>query len=597
MQRRSTGTTASLPPFHAVATSSSYHNWEHYSSVRNLAGPHSGLPRIIERNVSQAAQQDTKGKGRYSDQEDGDEGFEYVGDGEESLDSTAFKPTECEELILRSVPGHTLSEVRFLLKQHGNLWETVVEVLIAKDAADAEAGDASGASDGKNAAHTSLASSPNGTRMLRSTRNTALQSPTSASSPRRLNAIRAAIPRMGDPASAVPSPILGSYDGDGEGSGAGSSGFASVTPDLRDDLSGSSSHTSGSKKRSASRGPLILDDDRQYLTKRSRSRSGSGSGSGHSSDSAHARYDERSPSGGSGSRTGSLATDEREARSVDGALVAATSEGTHGGAPSQEDDAMSCSMTTIGLPGTETPGSGLASDSASPLPSSLGPASAAGSSSHPTPPLSAATATSSRLPSGVVLPTHTRRGRELSPPLSPTLVASMLGSSGSRGGRGRGKAKSLEGLADSEDGGGQGTGMAASPSSASPEADGTSAGAVGQGLAALSPKERRELELKRKRDRQRERRALARRQKELKDEAAAAAKSARGVKTSLPAGAGAVAAEPEAKGRGKEKEKRGARGASKREERGAKGKGGGGSTASGGGGNVLPPKGFVELKI
>lgn len=25
-----------------------YHNWEHYSSIRNLVGPHSGLPRIKE---------------------------------------------------------------------------------------------------------------------------------------------------------------------------------------------------------------------------------------------------------------------------------------------------------------------------------------------------------------------------------------------------------------------------------------------------------------------------------------------------------------------------------------------------------------------
>lgn len=91
--------------------------------MRNVAGPHSGLPRIIERNVSLAAQRSpsSKGKGRRSDEDDEDE--EYV------------KPTEHEELILRSVPGHTLPEVRFLLKQHGNLWESVVEVLIAKDAA------------------------------------------------------------------------------------------------------------------------------------------------------------------------------------------------------------------------------------------------------------------------------------------------------------------------------------------------------------------------------------------------------------------------------------------------------------------------------
>lgn len=75
------------------------------------------MPRIIEPQVSLA--QPSKDTERQSDEED----------------ETYVKPTEHEELILRSVPGHTLSEVRFLLKQHGNLWESVVEVLIAQDAA------------------------------------------------------------------------------------------------------------------------------------------------------------------------------------------------------------------------------------------------------------------------------------------------------------------------------------------------------------------------------------------------------------------------------------------------------------------------------
>ncbi|CAO1634613.1 unnamed protein product [Sympodiomycopsis kandeliae] len=116
-----------------------YHNWEHYSSVRNVSGPHSGLPRIIERNVSLAAQPTSsspKGKARQS-----------IGE-----ESEVTKPTEHEELILRSVPGHTLSEVRFLLKQHGNLWESVVEVLIAQDAA----------TDSGQAKHPAIGSSPPG---------------------------------------------------------------------------------------------------------------------------------------------------------------------------------------------------------------------------------------------------------------------------------------------------------------------------------------------------------------------------------------------------------------------------------------------------
>lgn len=109
-----------------------YHNWEHYSSVRNVDGPHAGLPRIKEENVAIAAAQNSsasaKGKGRATDDEDASE------DNEEY----SSKSTEHEELILRSVPGHTLKEVRSLLRQHGNLWETVVEVLIAQDAKEAE---------------------------------------------------------------------------------------------------------------------------------------------------------------------------------------------------------------------------------------------------------------------------------------------------------------------------------------------------------------------------------------------------------------------------------------------------------------------------
>ncbi|CAO1616203.1 unnamed protein product [Parajaminaea phylloscopi] len=109
-----------------------YHNWEHYSSVRNLDGPHAGLPRINEQNVAVAAS--AKGKARATDEESGS------GEDDEDEDENMYsaKPTEHEELILRSVPGHTLDEVRRLLRQHGNLWETVVEVLIAQDAKDAE---------------------------------------------------------------------------------------------------------------------------------------------------------------------------------------------------------------------------------------------------------------------------------------------------------------------------------------------------------------------------------------------------------------------------------------------------------------------------
>lgn len=129
-----------------------YHNYEHYSSVRNLAGPHTGLPRIVERNVSLAAaahQQQPqpsaaspsklRSVAMVADRDDDDDDDLTDLEDEFAARYSQMKPTEHEELILRSVPGHSLAEVRLLLKLHGNLWEQVVEVLIAQDAAAAKA--------------------------------------------------------------------------------------------------------------------------------------------------------------------------------------------------------------------------------------------------------------------------------------------------------------------------------------------------------------------------------------------------------------------------------------------------------------------------
>ncbi|KDN37920.1 cysteine proteinase [Tilletiaria anomala UBC 951] len=99
-----------------------YHNWEHYSSIRNLDGPHCGLPRIKERHIDGASLSPDKGKGRANDSE-------VVSDFDD--DDVA---TDAEALILQSCPGHLLSEVRALLKSHNNDFDSVVEILIAKDA-------------------------------------------------------------------------------------------------------------------------------------------------------------------------------------------------------------------------------------------------------------------------------------------------------------------------------------------------------------------------------------------------------------------------------------------------------------------------------
>lgn len=77
-----------------------YHNWEHYSSLRSLCGPHKGLPRI-ENPQNQEQHED-------------------------------------EELVMRSAPGHSLATVRRLLADYGD-WEMVVEELIERDAAEGSA--------------------------------------------------------------------------------------------------------------------------------------------------------------------------------------------------------------------------------------------------------------------------------------------------------------------------------------------------------------------------------------------------------------------------------------------------------------------------
>ena len=95
-----------------------YHNWEHYSSIRNLDGPHSGLPRITEQTMAaeEAAavtESDTKAKKTASNAE----------------------PTTEEKMVLQSISGdHSLEEVRQLLSEHHNDWAHVVELILEKDA-------------------------------------------------------------------------------------------------------------------------------------------------------------------------------------------------------------------------------------------------------------------------------------------------------------------------------------------------------------------------------------------------------------------------------------------------------------------------------
>ena len=98
-----------------------YHNWEHYSSIRNLDGPHSGLPRIKEQNMASAAA--------------------AAADDDASVNDASKKaePTTEEKMVLQSISGdHDLDEVRRLLEENHNDWAHVVELILEKDAIEDE---------------------------------------------------------------------------------------------------------------------------------------------------------------------------------------------------------------------------------------------------------------------------------------------------------------------------------------------------------------------------------------------------------------------------------------------------------------------------
>ncbi|KAN0065491.1 hypothetical protein ACQY0O_001328 [Thecaphora frezii] len=102
-----------------------YHNWEHYSSIRNLDGPHTGLPRIKERlpeaaddNHDEAESDTTKAKAGIASDE---------------------AATSVEKMVMDSTRGqYSLAEVRALLQGNNQDWAQVVEILVEREIAQDE---------------------------------------------------------------------------------------------------------------------------------------------------------------------------------------------------------------------------------------------------------------------------------------------------------------------------------------------------------------------------------------------------------------------------------------------------------------------------
>lgn len=89
-----------------------YHNWEHYSSVRNLAGPHTGLPRI---RISEPTSSSSAPLAINAE------------------DNNPSEPTEEEERVMRCLSRtHSVREIRDLLAQQD--FNSVVELLTEQDA-------------------------------------------------------------------------------------------------------------------------------------------------------------------------------------------------------------------------------------------------------------------------------------------------------------------------------------------------------------------------------------------------------------------------------------------------------------------------------
>lgn len=321
--------------------------------MRNVEGPHTGLPRIIERNVSLAneSSSSTKGKARFSD--DDDEAF--------------VKPTEHEELILRSVPGHTLSEVRFLLKQHGNLWESVVEVLIAQDAAGDTGSSGSvglgtsppGALTRSRAPSNSYSASPRLSQQRATTINNNSSSSTQsphlppASSDHSYKQLPSAVPehlRGARNAWRGVSPSASSSGGDaGSGSGHGTASTASGE-DALSTMTGQTDST----------GATILNDTKDEDDRGApRTAMMSGIKRAASKDLVPLDGDERSPKRRSSSRER-----ERDEKLVDGALASQFESAASTRQPGEEsDDLTMASSQTTAMAGNASEGvNGVASD-------------------------------------------------------------------------------------------------------------------------------------------------------------------------------------------------------------------------------------------
>ncbi|KAI8340881.1 hypothetical protein BC941DRAFT_450336 [Chlamydoabsidia padenii] len=90
-----------------------YHSWEHYSSIRNIDGPYSGMPEIKDKDTIP----EETATATIDDDDDGDD------------DS----PDSKEKVILNACPGTSIRKIRRLLRKHKGDPDKVIDALYESD--------------------------------------------------------------------------------------------------------------------------------------------------------------------------------------------------------------------------------------------------------------------------------------------------------------------------------------------------------------------------------------------------------------------------------------------------------------------------------
>ncbi|KAI9307804.1 hypothetical protein BJ944DRAFT_228300 [Cunninghamella echinulata] len=88
-----------------------YHSWEHYSSIRNIDGPFTGLPEIKEQSIKNDSSDSV-----YNSKDDDD-------------DDDGKSPDSKEKVILNACPGTEIRKIRRLLRKYKGDTDKVIDAI------------------------------------------------------------------------------------------------------------------------------------------------------------------------------------------------------------------------------------------------------------------------------------------------------------------------------------------------------------------------------------------------------------------------------------------------------------------------------------